>query len=172
MYRLILSLVLLLTAMTSPAQLRAPARTLQPITDPSMVVTDRGARLEILPTKRATPRMDSSGRTVSHHVITANNTAPIGPHQLGVVFNHALQQQGFITGEISFKMKQGYTASAFNPTLYPGLKEIAKPGLFVVNAQTPAQFIAVLKRLQARSDVEWVEPSVNYTVVDPAPSAE
>ena len=31
-----------------------------------------------------------------------------------------------------------------------------------MNTRTPAEFMAVLKRLQARSDLEWVEPTVIY----------
>ena len=172
MHRLILSLALLLSATTSLGQVRAPARALQSVTDPSMVIDDRGAKLEILPTKRATPRADGSGRTASHQVVASNSSDPIGPHQLGVVYNHALQQQGFITGEITFKMKRGHTAEAFDPTLFPRLALIVKPGLYAVNAQSPAQFIAVFKRLQARSDIEWVEPTINYTAASTAPSVK
>jgi len=172
MHRLTLSLVLLLSATTSFAQLPAPVRALKPVADPSMVVMDRGAKLEVLPTKRATPRADTTGRTVSHHVISSSSTAPMGPRQLGVVFNHSLQQQGFISGEITFKMKSGYTADTFDPVLYPGLALVARPGFYVVNAQTPEQFIATLKRLQARSDVEWVEPTVNYTAASTAPTVK
>jgi hypothetical protein len=171
MHPLILSLALLLSATTSLAQVRAPARALQPVTDPSMVINDRGAKLEIFPRKRATPRVDSSGRTVSHELVASNSSDPIGPQQLGVVFNHALQQQGFITGEITFKMKRGHTAEAFDPTLFPGLALIVKPALYAVSTQNPAQFIAVFRRLQARSDVEWVEPTINYTSASAAPSA-
>jgi hypothetical protein len=29
------------------------------------------------------------------------------------------------------------------------------PEVYVVNARTPAEFMAVLKRLQGRSDLEW-----------------
>jgi hypothetical protein len=150
-----------LTSSTALADLRAPQRNLKTVTDPSMVVIDRGAKLEVFPTKRATASLDSSGRRVIHHVAAANATAPIGPRQLGVVFNHAMQQQGYITGEIAFKAKDGHTFSG-SPALYPGLKEITKPAVYVVNARTPAEFIKVLKRLQARSDLEWVEPTVTY----------
>jgi hypothetical protein len=160
MNRLVLGLTLALLTSTAFADLRAPQRTLQPVTDPSMVVMDRGAKLEVLPTERATISADSSGRLV-HHMTHASGAAPIGPHQLGVVFNHAMQQQGYITGEIAFKVKDGHTFSG-SPALYPGLKEITKPAVYVVNARTPAEFIKVLKRLQARSDLDWVEPTITY----------
>jgi hypothetical protein len=126
-----------------------------------MVVMDRGAKLEVLPTMRATPESDSSGRVIAHRVVTANANDAIGPHQLGVVFNHALQQQGYVTGEIAFEMKAG-RAFTGSPSLYPGLKQVTKPAVYVVNARSPAEFIKLLKRLQARPDVQWVEPTVTY----------
>jgi hypothetical protein len=152
------------------ADLQAPARMLQSVTDPSLVVMDRGAKLEVFPTKRATAQTDGSGRTVSHHVATASADAPIGQHQLGVVFNHALQQQGYITGEIAFKMKAGYSGTGLSHSLYPGLKKITSPEVYVVNARTPAEFLSLMKRLQGRHDVEWVEPTVVYAPVDSNPT--
>ncbi len=161
MTRLVLVLIAALLAGTAAADLLPPKRSVQPVTDPTMVVMDRGAKLEVFPTRRATLRVDTSGRTVIHHMTVASATSPIGPHQLGVVFNHAMQQQGYITGEIAFKVKGGHAFSG-SPALYPGLKEITKPAVYVVNARTPAEFIKVLKRLQTRSDLEWVEPTVTY----------
>jgi len=172
MERVIFAVILALAGNVALADLRPPQRTLQPITDPTMVVMDRGSKLEIFPAERATPSLDSSGRTVIHHVTVASASTPIGPHQLGVVFNHAMQQQGYITGEIAFKVKDGHTFSG-SPALYPGLKEITKPAVYVVNARTPAEFIKVLKRLQARSDLEWVEPTVIYGApARPAPAVQ
>jgi hypothetical protein len=131
-----------------------------------MVVIDRGATLEVLPTGRATPRADASGRVVSHHVMTSSATAPIGPRQLGVVFNHSMQQEGFITGEIAFKLRAGHTTAELSPALYPGLKQITPPAVYVTNARTPSEFIKIVKRLQGRPEVEWVEPIVSYSPAD------
>lgn len=169
MNRIMLSLAFVLLVGPVHAQLQPPTRLLQPITDPSMIVMDRGAKLEVFPTKRATPYLDSSGRRVMHHVSRASATAPFGPQQLGVVFNHAMQAQGYITGEIAFKVKGGKAFSG-STALYPGLKKITNPAVYVVNARTPAEFISVLKRLQARPDLEWVEPTVNYGVADSQPT--
>ena len=72
-----------------------------------------------------------------------------------------MQTQGYISGEIAFKVKGG-GAFPGSPSLNPGLKQITKPAVYVVNARTPAEFIKVLKRLQARTDLEWVEPTVIY----------
>ncbi|MGH9641206.1 MAG: hypothetical protein ACRD3Q_02145 [Terriglobales bacterium] len=146
---------------TTLADMQLRPRALQPVTDSSMVVMDRGAKLEVFPTKRATVSPNGSLPGVVHHVTNASATAPIGPQQLGVVFNHAMQAQGYISGEIAFKVKAGQSFSG-SPSLYPGLKRIIAPAVYVANARTPAEFIAVLKRLQGRTDLEWVEPTVTY----------
>lgn len=165
MNRLILPLIFVLGSFAAKGELLPPQPTIRAVADPSMVVVDRGAKLEVFPTKRAVPQEAATGRVVAHHVITARAADPIGSLRLGVVFNHAMQQQGYISGEIAFKVKNGHAFSG-NPALYPGLKEITKPAVYVVNARTPIEFIKVLKRLQARSDLEWVEPTVTYGASD------
>jgi hypothetical protein len=54
MNRLILSLVLLVPSASALADLQVPARSVQPVANPTMVVIDRGATLEVLPKSRAT----------------------------------------------------------------------------------------------------------------------
>jgi hypothetical protein len=162
MNRLILPLALGIAAVAAHAELHAPDRQLQAIADPANVVIDRGSKLEILPNQRATPELDSAGKVVAHQMLRASAATPIGQRQLGVVYNHAMQQQGYISGEIAFKMKAGGTAAGFSAAMYPGLKKITNPDVYVVNARTPAEFLKVLKRLQGRGDVEWVVPTVTY----------
>jgi hypothetical protein len=162
MNRLIIILSLALGAGPVWAGLQPPTRSLQPVADASMIVLDRGAQLEVFPTQRAVPESDTSGRAVVHRVMAATAQSAMSPLQLGVVFNHAMQQQGYISGEIAFKMKAGLKLSGFPASSYPGLKKITNPEVYVVNTRTPAEFIAVLKRLQARGDLEWVEPTVVY----------
>jgi hypothetical protein len=159
-YTIVLILVLAVGAVR--ADLQPPPRTLQEVTDPSMVIMDRGAKLEVFPSKRAIPQVDTTGRVIAHRVVAASAGSMIGPAHLGVVFNHAMQQQGYITGEITVKLKVGHSAEALKSALYPGLKRITTPEVYVVNARTPAEFLKVLKSLQARSDLEWVEPTVEY----------
>src|SRR5207253_5462147 len=69
--------------------------------------SDLGAKLEVLPTRRAVQQSPSPGKQVVHSVYPAGAAEPISPQRLGVVFNHAMQAQGYITGEIAFKMKDG-----------------------------------------------------------------
>jgi hypothetical protein len=162
MNRFIILLILAVGIGPVWAGLPPPTRTLQPVADTSMIVMDRGAKLEIFPTKRAVAQVESGGREVAHRVMTASTDSAINAQQLGVIFNHAMQQQGYISGEIAFKMKAGLKLSGFRSSLYPGLKKITNPEVYVVNTRTPAEFMTVLKRLQARGDLEWVEPTVIY----------
>jgi len=165
MNRSILPLLLVLFTGTAVAELQPPARTLQAVRDPTMVIVDRGAKLEIYPTMRATPHLDTSGRIVHHQITRESASSAIGPRHLGVVFNHAMQQQGYISGEITFEVKDGRPFSG-SSALYPGLKKITKPAVYVVTARTLDEFIQLLKRLQARSDLAWVEPTVTYGPAD------
>lgn len=161
MKRLILSLSMLLATAIAVAQLRAPERVLAQVIDPSMVVVDRGSKLEVLAMKRAVPQPDATGRVVMYQV-NAATADPISPLHMGVVFNHAMQQQGYITGEITIKLKLGHSVAALKSAQYPGLKRITNPEVYVVDARTPIEFLKLLKSLQARSDLEWVEPTVIY----------
>lgn len=170
MNRLILSLALLVWTAAARADLQAPVRTLQAVLDPANIVMDRGSKLEIYPAQRAIPQADYSGRVVAHHVTRAMAGSAINPSRLGVVFNHAMQQQGYISGEIAFKMKPGSTVTGFSSSLYPGLKRITNPDVYVVTGRTPAEFLQLLKRLQLRNDLEWVEPTVTYAGSSHGPS--
>lgn len=160
--RRLLLLILAITG-TAQAQLTAPQRTPPAVKDPSMVINDRGAQLEVIPDKRAILYPDQAGRLVNHHVISASTAEPIGSRHLGVVFNHAMQQQGYITGEIAFKMKSGQQFTG-EQAQYPGLKKLG--AIYVLLARSPREFITLVKRLQQRTDIAWVEPVVTYGPVD------
>jgi hypothetical protein len=162
MYRLIVAITLAAAAFPVCAQLSAPVRELRPVEDPSMVIMDRGSELEVMAQKRATAVVIGSGRMFAHQVFAAEPGSAIGSKQLGVVFNHTMQQEGYISGEIAFKMKYGARLGRPDAALYPGLKSITKPEVYAVYAKSPAEFLDILKRLQSRPDVEWVEPTVVY----------
>jgi hypothetical protein len=162
MKRLIVSLLMAVLAAPAFAQLTAPPRTIVAVVDPANVINDRGSKLEVYPTQRATPLLDARHRNVVHQVTIASANSPIGAQQLGVVFNHAMQQHGFITGEIAFRSMSGVRPSDMTASSYPGLKRITASGVYVVKAGTPTEFISLMKRLQARTDLEWVEPTITY----------
>lgn len=163
-------ILMILASSTCAAQLGTTHLTVRPVVDAANVIVSRGASLEVMPTERATPQIGANGETVAHSLSAAAAETPIKPRQLGVVYNHAMQQYGYINGEISFKARPGTSASAFGSISYPGLKRIVKPSIYIVNARTPAEFLAVMKRLQARHDVEWVEPTVTYGPIVGAPT--
>ena len=154
---------LMVSGCLAHAQLKPPAYSARPVEDPSMIVNDRGSQLEVIPGKRATATTDSGGR-VTHQLLASVPSAALGPNTLGVVFNHSMQAEGFITGEIAFALKAGARAdeTSFPHAAYPGLAKVTNPNVFLVKANTPAAFISLLKLLQGRTDLEWVEPTVLY----------
>lgn len=162
--RVLLRVILALT-LTCPtvgfAQLKPPAIAKRAIADPTMVINDRGAKLEVLATQRATRSFDTQGRLIIHHVMRTAATSPLNSNHLGVVFNHTMQQQGYTTGEIAFMMKAGSTAPSASAA-YPGLKKLTPSGLYIVLAASPSQFVSLTKQLQANPQIAWVEPIVVY----------
>lgn len=162
MYRTAFAAALALVCAACFAQLQPMPRVMQTVADPNMVIDDRGSKLEVLSDKRATARLSNTGdRTVS--VFKADKSSAITSQQLGVVFNHAMQATGYISGEIAFKMKGDLQAtSGFDSGSYPGLAKLTTPNVYVVVARTATEFVDLTKRLQQRTDVEWVEPIVTY----------
>jgi len=173
MYRILCSALLIAYSASGIAQIQASPHVARAVVDPANVIEDRGSELEVMPLQRATPLLASSTHQIVHRVATAPADMPLGPRTLGVVFNHAMQVQGYITGEVAFKMKGTLQATnGFQASLYPGLARLTAPNVYVVRARTPAEFVAVTKRLQARADIEWVEPIVTYGRLDGSPSAQ
>ncbi len=152
-----------LLSVSANAEMRPIARTVVPVTDATMVVDDRGVKLEVFPNKRAAVGTNTVGRAAVQRVQVASAETPFSRLQPGLVFNHAYQQYGYITGEIAFRLKGGSAPGAdFPPSLYPSLKKIGTLDMYAVTAPTPRVFLEVLKRLQARTDLDWVVPTVTY----------
>lgn len=161
MPRFVLPILMILVSSAALAQLRAPTRQLPSIADQTMTINDRGAQLEVLPTQRAIPQVDPTRQRTMHRLVRAKASSPIGPATLGVVYNHAMQETGFITGEITFQVKGGHAFSG-SPAQYPGLRLITRPAVYAVYARTPAEFIQLMRTLKSRPDLAWVEPTVIY----------
>jgi hypothetical protein len=107
--------------------------------------------------------MSKSGKQVVYRVFAKEASAGINPEQLGVVFNHAMQVHGYINGEIAFKFKDDLQpTSGIDAASYPGFAKLTSPNVYLVVARTPIEFLQIVKRLQARTDLEWVEPMVTY----------
>ncbi len=162
MKRIIVSLLMVVVVAPAFAQLKAPQRTLVQIVDAANVINNRGSKIEVYPSQRATPLLDEQHHSVVHRVTEASASSPIGTQQLGVVFNHEMQQRGFITGEIALRSKTGIVPSDITASSYPGLKRVTSFGVYIVKARTPQEFISLMHRLQARDDLECVEPTVTY----------
>jgi hypothetical protein len=155
--------MLFLTNAACFAQIKPTPRVMQSVTDESMVIEDRGSKLEVFPALRAVKAMSAPGKGETHSEFAEKKSAPINPRQLGVVFNHAMQARGYITGEIAFKMKNGLQATDWlDKSAYPGLAKLTGPNTYIVVARTPSEFVELTKQLQARTDMEWVEPIVIY----------
>jgi len=172
MNRVVAGLLLAALAAAGHAELKPPTVANRPVADPAMVIDDRGSPLEVIPTQRAVRATSANGEVVQQ-VVAASATDAIGPRQLGVVYNHAMRAQGYITGEIAFRLKGGAKPSSdFDAESYPGLAKLTEPDVYLVVARTSAEFVELTKRLQARADVDWVEPIVVYGAPRAAPSAQ
>lgn len=162
---LVTTLTLLGCAMPIDAQIVPPARAKPAaVADPAMVFQDRGQQLEVYPTLRATPALKPGTSDIEHRLSNASESSPMGPRNLGVIFNYALQAQGYLTGEIAFKPKGDGPPVGFDAASYPGLAQITNPNIHVVVASSPKEFVALFNRLKARGDLEWVEAVVIYGV--------
>lgn len=148
-----------------------PQRAKAAVIDPEWVVNDRGSNLEIRPLTRATLATDSHNRISIKKVIQASPSSAISATQLGVVYNHAMQQYGYISGEISYIMKSnGDLASELTSLGYPAPTALLGGKIHVVNARSVQEFVKIMSLLQSRNDVETVEPTVTYGP-DPSGSA-
>jgi hypothetical protein len=149
---------------SSLAQLPIRAAVRQPVVDQTMVVEDRGQNLEIFPTVRASPELAADGRTMIHRLRATTVGSVLGPRSLGVVYNHTIGAQGFLTGEITFQPMEDELPADLREAGYPGLKKIVEPNTYEVVARTPPELMELLKTLKARTDLRWVELFVNYGV--------
>lgn len=159
-----LALTLACGAGSARAQLPVAPRASQAVVDPAMVVEDRGQKLEIFPTVRASPEASSDGRAVVQRLSAAAVDTELGPRSLGVVYNHTIGAQGFVTGEITFQPRSDALPADMRPDAFPGLRKIVDPNVYEVAARTPSELVSLLSTLKARTDLEWVELFVHYGV--------
>jgi hypothetical protein len=128
-----------------------------------MVLDVRGASLEVLPKVRAQAAGTQSGKAA--RMVASVPASKFSAGSRGVVFNHAMQSYGVLTGEITFKMKGDLKAedAGLSPLEYPGLAKLTNPNIYVVVANSPTDYVTLFKGLKARTDVEWVEAIVDYS---------
>lgn len=156
--------VVLLLAGTACAQLKVPETPRRAVANSSNVFDDRGAQIELLPQSRLAAATSADGSR-SYAVTAAATGDVLDAQHLGLVFNHSLQATGAISGEITFQLRTGLLADTWSTAQYPGLKQIVKPNVYVVNARSMSEFAALLQTLQRDARVQWVEPTIQYGLV-------
>ena len=134
--------------------------------DPSMIVSDRGSLLELIPTERGQLNASAFGHRKIRILDRGTSSLPMGPSNLGVVFNHTIQHVGFINGEITFQIKNGHRLDALSNSQLPGLRLVLKPNVYLVTARTPSEFLHTMRFLQTQAYLAWIEPNVIYTRAD------
>ena len=109
---------------------------------------------------RRVVRDGSDSRVAS--VDIASSAESLSFERSGVVYNYALQSYGLISGEISFKVRDGVNPVSFAWGQTPSPQRLVGPTVFVVNAPSLDEFLRVMRMLRGDNRVLWVEPSVEY----------
>ena len=136
----------------------------QDIQDPKMVISGIN-QLELMPSNRAVPQTNQPNQgnvnAPTFSIITTTTTAPISNMQLAVAYDHTLNTRVFLTGEVTFKLKTGFSLSSLQTSLQsitnatPSL--LVAPNVYVFYATSPKQIVTLSNQLKASSAVEWVE---------------
>jgi hypothetical protein len=132
--------------------------------DPAWTVVQSRSALEILPELRVEVDAHHSSRAVPLRVRRASaSDANIGNGSRGVLFNHAMQSYGSMTGEISFRVESGNDGGQAAQKV--GLQQIQRIGLsdyWVGRAASPQALRDALASLQTMPGVLEARWVVNY----------
>jgi hypothetical protein len=135
---------------------------------PTPPVQDRverftGTNLGVVVDRRANRRFvrDGSDSRVAS-VDIASPAEALSYQRSGVVYNYAMQSYGLISGEISFKVRDGVNSASFAWGQTPLPRRLVGPTVLVVNAPSLDEFLRVMKMLRGDNRILWVEPSVEY----------
>ena len=159
MKTMVMLILIAIFATEGVAQISPPKREVRPITDANMVIESGSTKMEVFPTQRVGIATNSSGIRVMIEKRTPS-TSRVSVQEPVLVFNHAYQQFGYATGEIAFKFKSDKSLSTVK-SLVPGAEAVGNQ-FYVVNVQTPEAILRVTNQLKARSDIDWVIPTVRY----------
>ena len=136
-------------------QLVAPqAPTPRPVSNAAMVIQFGSQRIEVLPTSRAVKQ--ASGH---YNVVDAGTSEAMTKDKLGVGYSYASNAKILMNGDISVKLRAGYSVTSLGP-LAAGSKLLVPPDLYVLNASTPLDLVRMVGALQANPAVDWVEPFI------------
>jgi hypothetical protein len=165
----LVSLCLLSIAILGVASSEVAAQELRPRqvapSPPAQSRVDRftGTSLGVVLDRRANRRVvrDGSDSRVAS-VDIASSAEALSYQRSGVVYNYAMQSYGLISGEISFKVRDGVNSASFAWGQTPLPRRLVGPTVLVVNAPSLDEFMRVMKMLRGDNRVLWVEPSVEY----------
>ena len=153
--KLIQIIFISLIGLSSHAQLVVPeVKPVRPITDASMIIQFGGQKLEVLPSLRAI-RQDSGVYTI----FDSDASEAIRTEKLGVAYSYAVASNVLFNGEISVKLKPGFSASTLGG-VGSGLNVLVSPDIYVMTVTTPHDLVRWVNLLQAQPSVQWVEPFI------------
>lgn len=160
----ILSLLVLVPALSALAQpIEPPRRVLiAPEAQSEWTILRSASPIELLPELRIRVAPPTGGQRVQKLDIKRSSAQEpsINLGQYGVVFNHAMQAYGALTGEVSFRADG--PAAADVAAQAAGLKNLVRMGssdYYVGHAHSPEQLRDALQRLRALpsvQDAQWV----------------
>jgi len=132
------------------------------VQDPSMVIEDRGTKLEVLPTLRAIQVDAAPERKIVRSAASAALSPSAG---FGIIRNHTRGVDAVYTGEIAFQAKQ--TLDLEHGTEWselPGIRKLTQTNVYLVTATSPQEFVRLTKLIATKPEVDWVQPVVLYNV--------
>lgn len=116
----------------------------------------RGMKFEVVPNRRAR----SLNKKDQFDQIESSEGEIFTSNKLGVIINHGTGVESATTGEITFKLKSGFSLSSIQPLLLPNVLLVMKPDIYVVKCSTPIQLVMIAKQLSTSNFIEWAEPYI------------
>ena len=167
MHRKSLFIGLFLVSAVCLAQAPIPGAAKQQIADHTMLIEDRGSKVEVIASKRVVADKGRNGGKPAcggHDDQVREDRRP--------AFGRRVQSLDQCTGlhhraHCVPDERRPAAERGLDPSDYPGLKKLTDPDVYVVVANTPGEFVALVQRLQARTDLRWVEPIIEYGEVAP-----
>lgn len=120
----------------------------------TMVIQFGSHPIEVLPTKRAVKQANGQ-----YTMMTIGTSEAMTKDKLAIGYSYASNAHVLLNGEISVKLRTGYSLNALGP-LSKGAKLLVPPNLFVLNASTPLDLVRMMSALQTHQAVDWVEPFI------------
>jgi|GEM_PF-4456590 len=157
-------IVALLPGVLHAVELMGPIRNGDvPVMNEANVLNLRGMKFELYPERRVVSTV-FNGSKIKVQLNTHSSSDGFDVSSQGVIFNHAYQKFGSISGEIAFSMIDGSLVSSKLSSLN-GFKKLGTLNLYAVYARSPAEFKNYIELLSADKGVNFIEPTVDYSIV-------